>query len=137
MHVLVAHLSYVVFMAFLFFFSFFFFFFCAVIPVLNLKKPLKKPWISKLEQTCRFDHIYWRTYRKIPNKGPPEYRPNQIYAHQKRPFSRYKPWFCIQDFMVLLKNFIFCTVNLTLYYTWLANYIWPWGRFSDMIALWK
>ena len=30
--------------------------------------------------------------RSIPLVSPPGYRPTQIYAHQKRPFSGYKPW---------------------------------------------
>ena len=61
-----------------------------------------------LKQTCRFGHIYWRKYPKIPNKGSREYRPTRIYAHQKRPFSRHKTWVYIRDFTVLLENFIFC-----------------------------
>ena len=37
----------------------------------------------------------------------PGYRPTQIYAHQKRPFSGYKPWAYTSDFMVyLIINFI-------------------------------
>ena len=38
--------------------------------------------------------------RSIPLVSPPRYRPTQIYAHQKRPFSGYKPWGYIHYFTV-------------------------------------
>ena len=44
--------------------------------------------------------------RSIPLVSPPGYRPTRIYAHQKRPFSGYKPWAYIHYFTVLYLPFL-------------------------------
>ena len=45
--------------------------------------------------------LYFGSNKKsIPLLSPTEYRPTRIYAHQERPFSRYKPWAYIRDFTV-------------------------------------
>ena len=45
--------------------------------------------------------IYFGSNKKsIPLLSPPGYRPTQIYAHRKRPFSGYKLWAYIRDFTV-------------------------------------
>ena len=45
--------------------------------------------------------LYFGSNKKsIPLLMPPGYRPTRIYAHQKRPFSRYNPWAYIRDFTV-------------------------------------
>ena len=49
--------------------------------------------------------------RSIPLVSPPGYRPTRIYAHQKRPFSRYKPWAYIHYFTVLYLPFLTLSVG--------------------------
>ena len=52
--------------------------------------------------------------RSIPFVSPPGYRSTRIYAHQKRPFSGYKPWAYIHYFTVLY--FPFSTLSTPGYF---------------------
>ena len=46
--------------------------------------------------------LYFGSNKKsIPLLNLTGYRPTQKYAHQKRPFSRYKPWAYIRDLKVM------------------------------------
>ena len=47
--------------------------------------------------------LYFGSNKKcIPLLSPPGYRPTQIYAHQKKPLSGYKPWAYIPHFRYLV-----------------------------------